>query len=233
MFYMTVKLITVVLIYKIIKIGPFSASASTLVMPLWFILGDIIAEVYGYKVTRHILWIAILCQFVFAVVCTGLIKLDSPPQWVHQDAYEQVLGNLPRVVVASFLAIISGSFINAYALSKWKILLNGKHFWLRSFGASSIGELVFAIVAYLTEFAGIAIPKDIIQLIVISYAIKLLLNPLLAIPSVFLTTKLKKLEHVDTFDYKTNFNPFRLSLEDNDSHHHETDLIKSTLKNHN
>ncbi len=38
------QVITVVLIYKIIALGPFSASASTLVMPFWFVIGDVIAD---------------------------------------------------------------------------------------------------------------------------------------------------------------------------------------------
>jgi uncharacterized integral membrane protein (TIGR00697 family) len=152
MLFMTIKLITVVLIYKIITIGPFSASASTLVIPIWFVMGDIIAEVYGYKIARRIIFIAIICQFIFAFVCGGLISLHAPFGWAHQQAYDQVLGKLPRVAFASFLAIMTGAIINVYAISKWKILLRGKYFWLRSLGASVIGELVFTVIAYSTEF---------------------------------------------------------------------------------
>lgn len=187
MFYMTIKLTTIVLIYKIITIGPFSASASTLVMPLWFVVGDVIAEVYGYKVARQIIWMAILCQFVFAFACTGLIAFQSPSGWLHQEAYDQVLGKLPRVALASFLAILCGAFINAYAISKWKILLRGKYFWLRSLGASAVGELIFTIVAYLTEFLGVVPLANLLHLMIISYVIKLIFNPILVIPSLLLT----------------------------------------------
>ena len=212
---MTVKLITVVLIYKIISLGPFSASASTLVMPLWFVMGDVIAEVYGYKIARQIIWMAIICQFIFAFTCTTLIAVPSPGGWLNQEAYNQVLGNLPRVALASFLAIVCGAFINAYAISKWKILLKGKYFWLRSLGASAIGELVFTIIAYVTEFLGVVPLSNLLHLMAVSYAVKVILNPVLVVPSAILAFLLKRIEGIDVYDFNVNFNPFSISLNEN------------------
>lgn len=212
MLYITVKLTTVLLIYKIITIGSFSASASTLIMPLWFFIGDVITEVYGYKVARHVIWMAIICQFIFAFTCAIFINFHAPSNWPNQEAYNQVLGNLPRVAFASFLAIISGAFINAYAISKWKILLHGQYFWLRSLGASAIGELIFTLIAYLTEFLGVTSLSNIIHLMIISYVIKLILNPILVVPSIITSYLLKRLEQIDVYDYKTDFNPFKIAL---------------------
>jgi uncharacterized integral membrane protein (TIGR00697 family) len=219
MLYLTIKLTTIVLIYKIIVIGPFSASASTLIMPLWFVMGDIITEVYGYKIARHLIWMALICQFIFAFACAMLISFHAPSGWPNQEAYNQVLGKLPRVALASFLAIASGEFLNAFTISKWKILLHGKYFWLRSLGASTIGELVFTVTAYLTEFLGVVPLPKLLHLMIISYVIKLAFNPILSIFSVLITFALKKLEGVDVYDYTTNFNPFKMSLEENDSNH--------------
>lgn len=217
MLYMTIKLTTVVLIYKIVTVGPFFASASTLVIPLWFFLGDIITEAYGYRISRHIIWMAILCQFVFAFICSAVTNLNSPAIWNHQEAYNQVLGKLPRVAIASFLAITIGAFINAYALTKWKILLRGKYFWLRSLGATAIGELVFTIIAYVTEFWGITAISNLAQLMATSYAIKLLAGPILVIPASLAANLIKKLEGIDTYDYDTNLNPFYFGLSQNES----------------
>lgn len=208
----TIKLISVVFIYKIISIGPFTASASTLVMPFWFLMGDIIAEVYGYKIARHVIWMAIICQFVFAIACAILINLHSPVGWPNQDAYNQVLGKIIRVAFASSLAIVCGSFINVYAVSKWKILLKGKYFWLRSLGASAVGEFTFTLVACLSEFLGVVPASKLIHLMAVNYFIKLAINPFLVIPSVIAASVLKKIEGVDVYDYITNFNPFRMGM---------------------
>lgn len=217
MLYMTIKLITVLLIYKIIAIGSLSASASTLIMPLWFVIGDVIAEVYGYKVARQMIWMAIICQFIFAFSCAGMISFKTPSGWAYQESYDQVLGKLPRVAIASFLAIFVGAFINAYAISKWKILLRGKYFWLRSLGASAIGEFIFTIVAYSTEFIGVVPFSQLIHLMTISYVIKLVLNPVLVIPSLIAVRILKRLEGVDIYDVGINFNPFQMNLNDDES----------------
>lgn len=213
MLYMTVKLVTVILIYKIISIGPFIASASTLVMPLWFVMGDIIAEVYGYKVARQLIWSAILCQFLFAFTCGMLNSFHSPSGWGDQEAYNQVLGKLPRVAFASFLAILSGAFVNAYSISKWKIFFRGKYFWLRCLGASAIGEFIFTIVAYSTEFFGLVSSSHVVHLIVISYVIKIIFGLILILPAMYIAEVLKKAESIDPYDYLTSFNPFSLSLE--------------------
>jgi uncharacterized integral membrane protein (TIGR00697 family) len=225
MLYMTIKLITVLLIYKVIVVFGFSATASTLVMPFWFFLGDIITEVYGYKAARRLIWAAIFCQCIFALVCAGMIKLDSPIFWTGQAAYDQVLGKLPKVAFASSLAIMCGAFINAYALAKWKILLKGKYFWARSLGASSIGELIFTALAYLIEFSGIVPIPALVQLMMISFVVKLILGPLLVIPAMIITSILKKLEGIDVYDYCTNFNPFKLDIGDNQALPPENNIV--------
>jgi len=180
--YMSIKISTIVLIYKIIHIGPFSASASTLIIPLWFFLGDIIAEVYGYKIAKQIIWIALICQFVFACICWVMINIQAPPNWPIQEAYNQILGKLPRVSIASFTAIFVGAYLNAFILTKWKVLLHGKYFWLRSLGSTTIGEAIFTFIAYTMEFYGIMPFSKLLELMTISYVIKLIANPILVLP---------------------------------------------------
>lgn len=175
MFYMTVKLITVLLIYKIVTIGSISTTAATIIIPLWFLIGDVIAEVYGYNISKQIIWAALLCQFIFAFICTILINLPSPANWALQGAYDHLLGNLPRVVTASFIAIVCGAFVNAYMVAKWKVLLGGRLFWLRSLGASIIGEAVFVIISLCMEFIGVIPFQTLVQLILVSFAMKITL----------------------------------------------------------
>jgi len=212
MLYMTIKITTVMLIYKIIKIGSFSGSASTLIIPLWFIIGDVIAEVYGYKVAKNVVWAALFCQFFFALICVIFVNLPSPPSWPQQALYSQLFNKLPRVTLSSFFAITCGAFINAYAISKWKILLRGKYFWLRSLAASSVGELVFIVIAYLAEFLGVVPLMNIIHLIAVGYLVKLIINPLLVFPSAMLANFLKRHEGIDVYDNDVNYNPLSINI---------------------
>ncbi len=213
MIYMTIKLMTVVMIYKVISLGPFVATASTLIIPFWFFLGDVITEVYGYKKTRQIIWVALGCQFLFALVCSGFVQLSSPPDWIYQEEYLHLFSKLPRVALASFLAIIIGVFLNSYLLAKWKIFFKGKNFWLRCLGATAIGELFFTVIAYLTEFWGVIAFADIFHLIMVSFGVKMLFSPILIIPTSLMTAWLKKAEDIDPQESQINFNPFILSAD--------------------
>lgn len=212
MLFMTIKITTVILIYKIVQIGPLTFSASTLIMPFWFVLSDLITEVYGYRFAKNAIWTALLCQFLFAALCMGAIHLNSPPGWAGQEAYQQILGKLHLVTTGSFLAVISGAFINAYAISKWKVLLHGKYFWLRSLGSSVVGELVFTVVAYLVEFVGSTTPMMIFQLMALSFLGKLIFTPIFIIPSMYAAAFLKKVERIDTYDTNINYNPFSFKI---------------------
>lgn len=212
MFYMTIKLITILLIYKLVTIGPITVTAATIIIPLWFLTGDVIAEVYGYNISKQIIWAALLCQFIFAFICIFLIKLPSPIDWGHQNAYNQVLGNLPRVVSASFIAITCGAFVNAYTVAKWKLRLNGRLFWLRSLGASIIGEFVFVVISLSMEFIGVVSWQTLLHLILISFAMKLAISPILVIPSSILAAIIKKIEKIDVYDTDLEFNPLKIKF---------------------
>jgi hypothetical protein len=94
MLYLAVMLCSAVLIYKPIAMKFGYASAATLTFPLWFVLSDIIAEVYGFQLSRKILWSGFFCQFIFSLGCFLLIHTPSPELWREQPAFDLVLGHL-------------------------------------------------------------------------------------------------------------------------------------------
>lgn len=225
MFYMTIKITTVFLIYKIINIAGFSASASTLIIPLWFVTGDIIAEIYDYKIAKNLVWAAIICQFVFALICSAFSFIPSEAVLQNQALYEELLARFARVAFASFLAIYVGGILNAYIFSKWKIFLKGKFFLIRSIGASAIGELIFTICAYFIEFIGFTTVPKILELITLSYIIKLIISSILAFPATILTNFLKSKENLTTFNIATSKDLFSDKTQEITSAHNVTELF--------
>lgn len=212
MIYITLILTADVLIYKIAHIGSLTLTVGSLVTPFWFVMTDIIAEVYGYQIARRLIWSGIACGFLFTGICVTLIHFPSPETWPYQPAYDQVLGKLMRVFTGSVAGVTIGAFTNTYLITKWKILAQGKFYWLRSIGSSATGQLAFTVVTLLYDLFGMLPFSQIAQLIWVSFTIKLILTPLLAIPSSIIVYYLKKLENIDIYDYKTNFNPFKLEL---------------------
>jgi len=90
--------------------------------------------------------------------------------------------------------------------------LKGKLFWLRSLGASIVGEFVFVVISLLIEYLNVVPFGTILQLIFISFILKIMINPILIIPSSILTMIIKKIEKVDLYEYDLEFNPLKMKF---------------------
>lgn len=210
MVYVSLMLVTIAVAYKLVQIWNINFVASTLALPLWLMVENIITEVYGYKIVRKAIWSALLCEFLFVFLCFCLIHLPSPSYWQAQTNYDYVFSKLPRVFVGSCLAIICGAFINAYMISKWKILTAGKMFLLRALGASAIGELVFSIITVSCNYLGVFEWHHVLELMVASYGFKILATLIFIIPTNIIAIFVKDYEGIDVYDINTDFNPFKI-----------------------
>jgi queuosine precursor transporter len=211
MMYLTVMLCSGVLTHRLIQLGPVYTMAGTLVAPLWFTLSDVIAEIYGYKVARKLVWFGFVCQAIFAIVCNLLIQIPSPDFLDNQAAYFTVLGSILHTCLSAFVAYIFAGFINIYLISKWKILLMGRYFWLRSLGASTISEFIFTVLAVFLIQVGKLPLSQMLTIMAVSYSLKVVYTIVLAFPANILTFAIKKADGIDVYDHHTNFNPFKLT----------------------
>lgn len=201
----TLKLVTLMLIYKIITVFSIKVLAATFTIPLWFLIGDVITELYGYKLSRQIIWVTIICQFIFAFTCAGFANIHSPTTAINAATYSQVYSTLPRLAITSLLSVVTGGIINAYILNKWKIMFRGEYFLLRSLGSTAIGELFFTVVAYLLEFLGVLPIEIIMQLMLVSYLTKLVLSLVMGVPVSIIVDIIKHYNNkFDTFTAPSN-----------------------------
>ncbi len=127
-----------------------------------------------------------------------------------QPAVEAIFGNTPRIVVASILAFLCGTFVNSYVLAKMKIWTRGRWLWTRIVGSTLCGELVDSVIFYFLAFWG-RMPLPHLALIMFTqYALKsgweIVATPLTYRVVAFL----KKAEQEDYYDIGTNFTPFSL-----------------------
>ncbi len=60
--------------------------ASALIYPVCYALGDIIADVYGYSLSRELIWLNIYAQIIFGVIVSIALLLPSPQFWSFQPA---------------------------------------------------------------------------------------------------------------------------------------------------
>lgn len=208
-FFVAVLIISNIASSKITKLGPFSFDAGTILFPLSYIFGDILTEVYGYARARRVIWLGFGATLLMGVVFIIVGKLPPAPDWTFQNDYMNILGLTPRIVAASLIAFFAGSFSNSFVLAKAKILTKGRYLWIRTIGSTLVGEgidtLLFVAIAFLGVF-----PASLFWTLVISnYIFKVLVEIAFTPITYKIVGALKKTEHEDYYDAKTNFNPFK------------------------
>ena len=185
---------------------PLAFDGGTLLFPLAYILGDILTEVYGFKVSRRIIWIGFGALVLAMLTFLLLRALPPDPLWetsIGSAAYNSVLGGMTSggIVLASLAAYLAGEFSNAILLSKIKIAMKGKHFWIRSIGSSIIGELLDSLIFILVATIAKVFPAELFwSLVLTNYFIKLIME-ILILPATFrIVNLLKRKEGIDVYD---------------------------------
>lgn len=206
--FVAVLIISNVASSKIVNFGFFTFDGGTLLFPLSYIFGDILTEVYGYKKSRKVIWLGFISIFVMAAIFMIVGALPAASDWNNQDAYDKILGLTPRIVIASLIAFLSGEFSNSFVLAKLKIVTKGKMLWARTIGSTVVGELIDSSIFILIAFWGVLPSGLLATLIVSNYLFKTGVEILFTPLTYKIVNFLKKVEHEDYFDYKTDFNPF-------------------------
>ncbi len=195
---------------KVASVWGFNFDGGTILFPISYIFGDVLTEVYGYQKSRRIIWTGFLCLVVMALTLAVVQYLPSAKDWPNQNAYEAVLGFVPRLVLASMIAYWAGEFSNSYILARMKVWTAGKMLWSRTIGSTVIGEGVDSIIFSLIAFYGTMPFSALLNLIGTIYVFKVLYE-VLATPLTYRVIKfLKRAENQDYYDNDTNFNPFRI-----------------------
>jgi len=194
---------------KMVSFGFVSLPAAVVLFPLSYIFGDILTEVYGYRLARRVIWLGFLCNLIFVIVAVIGQVLPPDPLWAGQEAYESILGYTPRLLAASFCGYLVGEFGNSFVLAKMKILTRGRWLWSRTISSTLVGEgldtLIFIPAAYFGA------PFFTPMLILYHWLAKVIIEAVATPFTYALVSYLKRKEAIDTYDYETNFNPFLVS----------------------
>lgn len=195
---------------KVVRFGVFTATAGLIVFPVSYIINDCIVEVYGFRKARFVIWMGFTMNLIFVLFLQLSIVLPPDPTWTHQSAVEMVFGNTLRILVASFIAFLCGSFINAYVMSKMKVMHNGRYFSLRAILSTLFGESVDSVIFFPIAFLGILPIGTIIALIWTQALLKTLYEIIVLPFTIRLVKAVKKREDIDTYDKEINYKWWRI-----------------------
>jgi queuosine precursor transporter len=209
--FVSVLLISNIASTKILSLWKFTFDGGTLLFPVSYIFGDILTEVYGFRRSRRVIWLGFFAALLMSLVLYVVQILPPASDWNNQQAYESVLGFVPRIVIASLLAYFSGEFINSVILSRLKIITKGRFLWTRTIGSTIIGEGIDTMVFCWIAFYGI-LPQQLFWSVLVSNyifkcAVEIVFTPL----TYLIVGILKRKENVDVYDYGVSYNPFEMS----------------------
>ncbi|MFO7929251.1 MAG: queuosine precursor transporter [Candidatus Humimicrobiaceae bacterium] len=206
--FVAVLLISNIASTKIVQIWRLTFDGGTILFPLSYIFGDILTEVYGYRKSRRVIWIGFFCAVLMSVTLAVIGIIKPAEGWDLQESYMAILGQTPRIVTASLIAYFLGEFSNSFIMAKMKIFTRGKWLFTRTIGSTIVGQGVDTMVFVIIAFSGLYPASLIISIIVSNYVFKVGLEAVFTPATYKIVHVLKKVENVDYYDYKTNFNPF-------------------------
>jgi uncharacterized integral membrane protein (TIGR00697 family) len=167
---------------KQVQIGTLMLTAGQLVFPIMYILSDIFSEVYGYKESRRVAWIAFGMNIFMVLAFNLTIVLPYPSWWENNGAFTLVLGSVPRIVVASLVAFQAGDWLNDIIFQKMKGRHGDRLFWLRAIVSSIMGEVVdstlFFVIALIGSMPIMALPVFVLSGVIIKCCYELVVLPL-------------------------------------------------------
>lgn len=187
--------------------------------PITYLFSNVLTEVYGYKITRLIIWSGFLCSAVVLVGLWIVLQIPASQAWMRstnnaQNVYEVLFTAYARMFIASSSAYFFGEFLNCMVLAKLKILTAGKYLYARVVGSTlaavSVDSLLFCLIAFYGVLSNASIFHIVITQALFKVSYEIVMLPL----TYKIVAYLKIKDGIDYYDVNTRFNPFSIKTVD-------------------
>lgn len=191
---------------KVIQIGNITATAGLIVFPISYIINDCIAEVWGFKKARLIIWSGFAMNFLVVAFGQLAVSLPAAPFWNGEEGFNFVFGLAPRIAAASLVAFLAGSFLNAYVMSRMKVASNGKNFSARAILSTVAGESTDSLIFFPIAFIGLIPAKELLILIGTQAVLKTVYEIIILPVTIQVVKYIKKVDGNDVYDTNIRYN---------------------------
>ena len=195
---------------KVIQIGSLTVTAGLLVFPISYIINDCIAEVWGFKKARLIIWSGFAMNFFVVSLVLIAVAIPAAPFWEGEEHFDFVFGMAPRIVAASLMAFLVGSFLNAYVMSKMKIASQGKNFSARAIWSTVVGETADSLIFFPVAFGGIIAWKELLIMMGIQIVLKSMYEVMILPVTIRVVKAIKKIDGSDVYDTDISYNVLKI-----------------------
>ena len=188
---------------KQVTLGPLELTAGLIVFPVSYIINDCLVEVWGYRKARLVIWLGFLMNFLFAAFGAAADALPGAAYWTGEAGFHAIFGLAPRITAASFAAFLTGSFVNAYVMSRMKRNApKGRGFSLRAILSTVAGESVDSLLFFPLALGGVVpwqvLLKTLYEIIVLPLTVRIV-------------RLLKRIEGEDVIDDNVRYGFWRIT----------------------
>ena len=195
---------------KVIQVFGITATAGLIVFPISYIINDCIAEVWGFKKARLIIWSGFISNFLVIGFAQLAVMLPAAPFWEGEEGFNFVFGMAPRIAIASLMAFLVGSFLNAYVMSKMKIASQGRNFSARAILSTIVGETADSLIFFPIAFGGIIVWKELLIMMGLQIVLKSMYEVIILPVTIRVVKVIKKVDGSDVYDTNISYNVLKV-----------------------
>lgn len=175
-------------------------TGAILVFPITYILSDLFSEVYGYRWSRITCYLAFAMNVIMVLVFSIAIATPAPSYWGDQQAFQTVLGNTPRILIASLSAFVIGDFINdkVFLKMKRKYPDSNEKYGSRAILSSLAGSIVDSAIFIPFAFIGQMPTNTLIMMGITQVTLKLIYELIVLPLNKFIVIKVSNYEKKET-----------------------------------
>lgn len=167
---------------KMIMVLGFVLPVAVIVYPFCFMVGDVLTEVWGFKIAKKVIWLGFFMNLLLIIFTNIAIPLTYPEFWKGQEHFQFIFGAIPRIVLASFIGYLVGELSNSWLLELIKKITNGKWLFIRTIGSSMVGQIFDTVLFITIAFYGTMPNEVLITMVIAQYIFKVLCEALAGTP---------------------------------------------------
>ncbi len=195
---------------KQISVGPISLTGGFIVFPVSYIINDCVCEVWGFRKARLLIWTGFAMNFFFVAMGAICDLIPGADYWNNDAGFHAIFGLAPRIALASFVAFVIGSFVNAYVMSRMKIRDGGKRFSARAILSTVAGETCDSVIFFPLALAGV-VPASELPWLMLWQVVLNTIYEVLAWPiTVRIVRAMKQHEGEDVYDTDESYNVWKV-----------------------
>lgn len=151
-------------------------------------------------------------RYEFLCCCSWADSCCDPCRsfWEGEEHFDFVFGMAPRIVAASLMAFLVGSFLNAYVMSKMKVASRGRHFSARAILSTLAGETADSLIFFPVAFGGIIAWRELLIMMCIQIILKSMYEVIILPVTIRVVKAIKKIDGSDVYDTDISYNVLKV-----------------------